>query len=229
MMATLLGDAISDGPEDGRVVSGVGGQYNFVAQAHELENGRSILELHASRTNKGRATSNIRWTYGHITIPRHLRDIVVTEYGAADIRGLCDRDIIASMLCIADSRFQDELLRDAKAARKIESAYEIPAAFRGNTPAQIEKVLGSARADGLLPEFPFGTDMTAEERELLPALNRLKAAQSSPVQLSAMAFRGWQAGKTSGPERKLLRRLDLDAPKSAKERVFAALVRGALR
>src|SRR5579859_432366 len=33
MMATMLGAVISDGLESGQVVSGVGGQYNFVAQA----------------------------------------------------------------------------------------------------------------------------------------------------------------------------------------------------
>src|SRR5450755_4359422 len=33
MMATLMGAVISDGLENGQVVSGVGGQYNFVAQA----------------------------------------------------------------------------------------------------------------------------------------------------------------------------------------------------
>jgi hypothetical protein len=36
MMVTLSGAVISDGLESGEVVSGVGGQYNFVAQAHEL-------------------------------------------------------------------------------------------------------------------------------------------------------------------------------------------------
>nr|HEV8009099.1 acetyl-CoA hydrolase/transferase C-terminal domain-containing protein [Bradyrhizobium sp.] len=36
MMATLMGAVISDGLEDGQVVSGVGGQYNFVAQAFAL-------------------------------------------------------------------------------------------------------------------------------------------------------------------------------------------------
>ena len=36
MMATLMGAAISDGLDDGQVVSGVGGQYNFVAQAFAL-------------------------------------------------------------------------------------------------------------------------------------------------------------------------------------------------
>ncbi len=45
MMATLLGAAVSDGLDDGQVVSGVGGQYNFVAQAFALDGARSILAL----------------------------------------------------------------------------------------------------------------------------------------------------------------------------------------
>ncbi len=87
MMATLLGAVISDGLEDGRLVSGVGGQFNFVEQAFALGDARSIIALDATRTAGGKTTSNIRWTYGHETIPRHLRDIVVTEYGVADLRG----------------------------------------------------------------------------------------------------------------------------------------------
>ncbi len=49
MMATLMGAVISDGLEDGQVVSGVGGQYNFVAQAFALRGARSILTLEATR------------------------------------------------------------------------------------------------------------------------------------------------------------------------------------
>ena len=49
MMATLMGAAISDGLEDGQVVSGVGGQYNFVAQAFALEGARSVLALESTR------------------------------------------------------------------------------------------------------------------------------------------------------------------------------------
>ena len=30
-------------------------------------------------------TSSIVWNYGHITIPRHLRDVVITEYGVAAV------------------------------------------------------------------------------------------------------------------------------------------------
>ncbi len=229
MMATLLGAAASDTLEDGRVVSGVGGQYNFVAQAHELDGGRSILNLHASRTDKGRPSSNIRWSYGHTTISRHLRDIFVTEYGAADVRGLSDRDTIAAMLNIADSRFQEKLLNEAKAAGKIEKTYEIPRPFRNNTPEWLEKTLGPARNDGVLPRYPFGTDLTDEEIALIPAMNALKNAQSSPLALARLAARGAPWSSPSAKERVLLRRLALEAPKSVKERFMAALVLGALR
>ena len=118
--------SVSDGLEDGRIVSGVGGQYNFVAQAFALEDARSIIMLRASRAAAGKIQSNIRWRYGHVTIPRHLRDIVVTEYGAADLRGKSDRDCIVAMLGITDARFQDELLRQAKDSGKIERSFVLP-------------------------------------------------------------------------------------------------------
>src|SRR5260221_6113001 len=118
MMATLMGAAVSDGLEDGQVVSGVGGQYNFVAQAFALQGARSILALEATRQGEG-PQSNIRWHYGHETIPRHLRDVFVTEYGVADVRGKSDADVIAAMLQVTDSRFQAELARVAKDAGKL--------------------------------------------------------------------------------------------------------------
>src|SRR5204862_2818157 len=83
MMATLMGAAISDGFENGQVVSGVGGQYNFVAQAFALRGARSILAVEATRQAGAKTQSNIRWAYGQQTIPRHPRDIFVTEYGVA--------------------------------------------------------------------------------------------------------------------------------------------------
>ncbi len=86
LFVTLTGAVASDGLEDGRVLSGVGGQYNFVAMAHELEDGRSIMMIRSTKEEDGKLSSNTRWSYGHITIPRHLRDLVVTEYGIADLR-----------------------------------------------------------------------------------------------------------------------------------------------
>ena len=229
MMVTLLGAIVSDQLEDGRAVSGIGGQYNFVAQAHELEGARSIIQLPATRDTKGRAELNIRWTYGHVSVPRHLRDFVVTEYGAADLRGASDRDTIAAMLNIADSRFQEGLLRQAKAARKIEKGYEIPHGFRDNTARRLAEVLGAARAEGSLPAFPFGTDMTAEEMALLPALARLKAASHSARDLARLAVAGKPWAPPEEGETVLLRRMGLENPRSAKERFEAALVLGALR
>ena len=169
MMATALGDVISDGLDDGRIVSGVGGQYNFIAQGFSLEGARSAIVLHATRTVKGKVHSNIRWSYGHTTMPRHLRDMIVTQYGIADIRGKSDRDVIAAMLAITDECFQDELLRQAKDAGKIERSFELAKSAHDNTPDAIERALKPAADAGLLPMFPFSTDFTEVEQPI-PAL-----------------------------------------------------------
>ena len=124
MMATLLGAVVSDGLDDGQVVSGVGGQYNFVAQAFALQGARSILTVESTRQAGAGVASNIRWNYGHATIPRHLRDVIITEYGVADLRGKSDADVIATMLAVTDSRFQDELMRQAREAGKLSA--ELP-------------------------------------------------------------------------------------------------------
>jgi acyl-CoA hydrolase len=226
MMATLLGAAISDALENGQVVSGVGGQYNFVAQSFALEDARSIILLRATRTARRRTTSNILWNYGHTTIPRHLRDIVVTEYGIADLRGKSDRDVIAAMLAVADSRFQDELLRRARDAGKIERGFELPAACRDNTPERIARALAPARDEGLLPPFPFGSDFTATEARLIPALKLLRAA--SPLHLARLLARGFFASAPSGEVRDCLARMKLEHPAGAMQRVEAALLRAAL-
>jgi acyl-CoA hydrolase len=226
MMATLLGDVISDGLDDGRIVSGVGGQYNFIAQGFALEGARSAIVLHATRAAKGKARSNIRWRYAHTTIPRHLRDIIVTEYGIADIRGKSDRDVIAAMLSIADARFQDELLRQAKDAGKIERSFEPPQSARGNTPEAVARALRPAIDSGLLPAFPFGTDFTEVEQRLLPALLTLKSA--SHARLAALFVRGLSS-RTDEEEERCLDRLGLAESRSPSDRLYAALVRGALR
>ena len=223
MMATLLGDVISDGLDDGRVVSGVGGQYNFIAQGFALEGARSAIVLHATRRAKGKDHSNIRWRYAHTTIPRHLRDMIITEYGIADIRGKSDRQVIAAMLAITDQRFQGELLRQAKDAGKIERSFALPKSARDNTPDAIERVLQPAADAGLLPTFPFGTDFTAVEQRLIPALQALKSA--SRAQLAVLLIRGF--GSRS-EDTDCLDRLGLARPKSASQWIYAALVRGAL-
>src|SRR5262249_35346158 len=222
MMATLLGAVVSDGLENGQVVSGVGGQYNFVAQSFALADARSIIMLRATRDAKRRTTSNIRWNYGHTTIPRHLRDVVVTEYAIADMRGETARDVTAAMLAIADSRCQGELLRQAKDAGKIERGFELPAHCRDNTPERIAHALAPAREQGLLPPFPFGTDFTATEQRLLPTLQLLRSA--SPLRLATLLARGFLSAAPSKAARDCLTRMDLDHPTSARARLEAALL-----
>jgi hypothetical protein len=226
MMATLLGAVISDALENGQVVSGVGGQYNFVAQGFALADARSIIVLRATRTARRRTTSTILWNYGHTTIPRHLRDVVVTEYGIADLRGKTDRDVIAAMLAIADSRFQDELLRRAKDAGKIEKSFELPAACRDNTPERIARALGPAREQGLLPPFPFGSDFTATEERLMPALELLRAAP--PIRLAGLLARGLLASAPAKDVHDCLARMGLAHPSGVLERIEAALLHAAL-
>lgn len=228
MMATLLGAAISDGFENGQVVSGVGGQYNFVAQAFALEGARSVLTLEAARHSGGHVQSNIRWSYGHETIPRHLRDIFVTEYGVADIRGKSDADIVAAMLQVSDSRFQDELMRQAKDAGKLPRHYEIPAAHRENHPARISDALRPAREAGLLPSFPFGTDFTDVEQRLIPALQILQQAQRTPLRLPGLLWQGMRHPPDAA-DRECLARLGLDKPTHLAERAYRALVSAALQ
>jgi hypothetical protein len=227
MMATLLGAAISDGLEYGQVVSGVGGQYNFVAQAFALEGARSILTLDATRLSGRKVQSNIRWRYGHETIPRHLRDIVVTEYGVADLRGKSDAETIAAMLQVADSRFQDELMRQAKDAGKLAGSFEIPGAFRDNYPERIEGALRPAREAGLLPRFPFGSDFTDVEQRLIPALQVLQEAQGAPLQLAGLLWRALTRTPDAS-DLECLARLGLDRPESWSERAYRALVSAAL-
>ena len=226
MMATLMGAAISDGLDNGQVVSGVGGQYNFVAQAFALEGARSVLTVEAVRAGR-KPASNIRWSYGHTTIPRHLRDIVVTEYGVADLRGKSDADVIAAMLAISDSRFQPELMRQAKDAGKLPKNFQIADAHRDNAPERIAAALQPARDAGLLPNFPFGSDFTEVEQRLIPALQILSANAHAPTGLAALL---WQ-GLTTSPhpsDQACLSRLGLDKPATLAERAYRALVSAAL-
>jgi acetyl-CoA hydrolase/transferase-like protein len=187
MMVTGLGAAVSDALGDGRVVSGVGGQYNFVAMAHALPEARSILCLRATRTANGTTASNVVWSYGHTTIPRHLRDIVVTEYGIADLRGRTDREIVEALVGIMDARFQQTFVGEAQRAGKLPKDWRIPEAARANTPEQLARKFSPWRERGLFAELPFGTDFTAEEIVLSKALRSLQAAtQSWPGRLRTL-------------------------------------------
>jgi acyl-CoA hydrolase len=228
MMVTLAGAAVSDGLADGRVVSGVGGQYNFVAMAHELERARSILLLRSTRESAtGEAQSNIVFNYGHATIPRHLRDIVITEYGVADLRGRTDSEIAQALIGIADARFQPGLARMAQAAGKLARDWRIPEAARGNTPASLAARLAPLAARGALPLFPLGSDFDATEQRIVPALVWLKRAGAGWRSRLALAA----SAATSTPaldDAPVFERLGLAAPRGLRDRLLRRLVAAGL-
>ena len=228
MMVTLLGAAVSDALADGRVVSGVGGQYNFVSMAHALPRARSILCVRSTRTSGGQTTSNIVWNYGHTTIPRHLRDVVVTEYGIADLRGRTDSEVIMALLNVADSRFQEELLAKAKAARKVAQDYRIPLGRRANLPQRLEGALARHRAGGFFSEYPFGTDLTAEEIVLARALKLLQARTLTRAGKLRAVLGALLSGKPRQSHHPFLKRMRLDNPATFGERVLQRLVARAL-
>ncbi|SFR55988.1 Acetyl-CoA hydrolase/transferase C-terminal domain-containing protein [Marinobacter gudaonensis] len=223
MMYTLNGAGVSDGLDDGRVVSGVGGQYNFVAMAHELPGARSILTLRSTRNAHGKVLSNIVFNYGHCTIPRHLRDIVVTEYGVADLRGQCDEQVYLRLIRIADSRFQPELLARAQKAGKVDPAFRLPSHWCNNTPAAVRRAIAEA-GEGSFPAFPFGCDFTEEELRLGKALKALKAATATRRGKLSTLWQALRARDEDNRYRSLLERMGLLNPASLRDRLDQRLV-----
>jgi len=224
LMMTLSGAAISDGLEDGRVVSGVGGQYNFVAMAQALPDGHSIIQLRSTRNDGKRIKSNIVFNYGHITIPRHLRDIVISEYGIADLRGKTDSDIAAALIEIADSRFQQELIAQAKNAGKLKQDYVLPEHAKNNYPQNIIKLVHKYRKQGLFPSFPFGTELTKEEIQLGRALKSLKKKQVNKPIFLLTIIKAMLTFGIPDHSKAALERMGLLEPKSLKEKLYQRLL-----
>ena len=225
MIATALGAATSDALEDGRVVSGVGGQYNFVAMAHALPEARSALMFRATREDARGLQSNVRWNYGHTTIPRHLRDIYINEYGIADLRNLTDEDCVVNMTAIADAGFQDDLLQTAKASKKLATSFAAPARWRErNSAAAVSAALAPFRHSGELPDYPLGSDFTEVEQHLVKALGWLKqntATRSGKLRTVLAALRQ----PAGDGDVVYLQRMGLDAPTTFGEKIEARLVR----
>ncbi len=222
---TLMGAGVADQLEDGRVLSGVGGQYNFVAQGHALEGARSILILRSCRESGGDISSNIVWQYGHCTIPRHLRDIVITEYGIADLRGQTDAKVIELLLNISDSRFQPGLIEQAQKAGKLAKDFRLDARFTDNTPQRLQAI--AARHPQLFPEYPLGSDFSSEERDVLRALNWLK----SKFKLTEILQLGKAALDAPQPSEypQHLARMQLTKPEGLKQDLYQRLLLAGLK
>ena len=229
MKATVFGAIASDQLEDGRVVSGIGGQLNFAYMSHIMRDARLIMMVKSTKGSGKTLGSNIVFKYGNCSIPRYLRDIVVTEYGIANIKGKSDQDTIKEMLNVADSRFQQQLLDQAKKVKKIAKDYEIPEEYRHNTPDKIAKQLKPYQDRGYFQLFPFGTDLTQEEVTLGGSLkgmkNLMKGFPSKFVR--GLIFEFLRPIPKSAA--KYIERMDLAKPSSMKERITRKLIVFALR
>lgn len=221
MMITLLGAAVSDGLEDGRVVSGVGGQFDFVSMAYALDDAQSILACRARRLYKGVATSNIRWSYGHTTVPRHYRDIFVSEYGIAATKGRSDRQVIDAIVQIADAEFQPELIDAAKNARKLEQGYAL-SAYGDNTPERVLEVFERDDVSPHFPPYPLGTELTPTEQELVAALQWLEARTARPWTKAALLAEA--IARPAKGYAAAMARMGLEKPTRMRERLLRRLV-----
>jgi hypothetical protein len=105
--------------------------------------------------------------------------VLVTEYGIAFLRGKTDEEIIKALLNICDSRFQEELLNQAKKAGKIHPLYKIPKEFKNNLPHVYEKIMEDYKQQGFFKPFPFGTDLTELEIKIGGQLKKAKKQMDS--------------------------------------------------
>jgi acyl-CoA hydrolase len=94
----------------GRMVAGAGGLPAFSTGSRLSAQGRSVIALPAT-TDGGRASRIVaQMPQGSlITVPRHEADCVVTEYGAAELRGRSVQDRARALIAIAAPQFHDQL------------------------------------------------------------------------------------------------------------------------
>jgi acyl-CoA hydrolase len=224
MIVSLNGAVASDALEDGTVISGVGGQYNFVAMAQDLPGAHSILCIRSVRGQGKHLQSNIVPFYGYTTIPKHLRDVIVTEYGVADLRGQNDAEIIKRLINIADSRYQDNLLEFAKKHNKLARDYVIPPEARNNTPERLQQILAPYQKNGMLPAYPFGHDLTDQELALGASLRKIKALSAEPGQFIKASFKALMHKGDEAAAKPFLERIQLEHPETTKDFLIQQLL-----
>jgi 4-hydroxybutyrate CoA-transferase len=97
--------------------SGVGGQLDFVRGASRSKGGKSIIALPS--TASGGKVSRIVCELDRgsaVTTSRNDVHFIVTEYGAAELRGKSIRDRARALIAIAHPEFRDSLIKQANEA-----------------------------------------------------------------------------------------------------------------
>jgi acyl-CoA hydrolase len=107
----LFGQVVADSI-DGRQISGVGGHEDFVAGAEMHLDTHSLICLRSTAVREGQTLSRIAGLLPEgavVSTPRHHTGVVVTEYGAVDLRGLTVRERAHGLVDIAHPDFRDGL------------------------------------------------------------------------------------------------------------------------
>jgi len=107
----LAGQIVAD-TLDGAQYSGIGGHEDFVAGASLGDDDRSLVCLPATATVGGRRVSRIRSTLAPgslVTTPRHQVDVVITEFGAAELAGQSVEVRAERLIAIAHPDFREQL------------------------------------------------------------------------------------------------------------------------
>lgn len=93
----------------GAHIGAVGGQVDFVRATASSLGGRSVIALRS--TAKGGEFSRVVATLadGVTTTPRSDADLVVTEHGVADLRGIPLSGRVQRLISVADPAFRDDL------------------------------------------------------------------------------------------------------------------------
>ena len=107
----LEGQVVADRIGD-REYSGIGGHEDFVAGAAFSEGGRSLICLPATARTRQGIVSRIVSAFpagACITTPRHQIDVVVTEYGAAELTGRTGEERARALVEIAHPAVRDAL------------------------------------------------------------------------------------------------------------------------
>ncbi len=94
---------------DGQAVSGIGGAADFARGARLSPGGLSIVALPSSFGRNTRSRIVPRLGDGIASLSRIDIDVVVTEHGAADLRGRCVHGRAEALIGIADPAFQTPL------------------------------------------------------------------------------------------------------------------------
>ena len=97
----------------GHQFSGSGGQLDFVRGAYASRGGKSIIACHATARD-GAVSRIVGRLDGPVTTPRIDTHIVVTEYGAVDLKGMSSDERALALIGLAAPPFREELLYEAR-------------------------------------------------------------------------------------------------------------------